>query len=740
MITTLQPTPGRSERISLLASTCQARRLSRISSGYSVVAIPSLGPGIVAKSSEKGVLIPETTNMLQVYDPATNTWSTSDALNQQRSFPAGTHVGSTAIAVGGYTGSTTTTSVEINVGGGTPTPTPTPTCPPADHYTIAQIGGSIVPGTVDTGNHCDDCTTPITLPFPYMLYDQTFTPVNVDSNGVDQFVSNISIFSNTCLPSSSHTYAIMGYWDDLYNVNSGFGIFTSVSGTAPNRIFNIEHRSQYFPGSGSANYEVRLYEGQRRFDVIYGTLTNGNTSATAGVQKNNTVFDQYFCNGSGMPATGGQSYILPCGTPTPTPTPTPCGAKIYNIAGFGLGSQTTTTRIYDIGTNTWSTGAPIPEPNGLSDHATGYWNGKIYVAGGFNGSGATNVARSYDIASNTWTTIAPLPVALYLPGFGVINGKFYVASGNNGSTEVNTLYIYDIATDTWTTGPVVPTPVTGPGSAVYQGKLYLFGGGAPFPTTVTITQIYDPVANSWSSGPPMNMARLWFYGGAVDATSIVAPGGDNSPGIPINDNEQLTGTWATKAPLPYAARGPFAVSDGTFVYIGGGYDGSTVHADLLKYDPVADTYTPLAPSGDGHFLSQAVLVSGSCGPTALNAVSRVNHGSCGTFDIPMPLTCPSGVEDRSTGGNYTLVVTFDSAITAPGTASVTCHNPGTGTGTAGVATASGNTVSVPLTGVSDAQTLTVHIAGVTSATGTTNVDVPMGFLIGDTNGNRRGQC
>ena len=96
----------------------------------------------------------------------------------------------------------------------------------------------------------------------------------------------------------------------------------------------------------------------------------------------------------------------------------------------------------------------------------------------------------------------------------------------------------------------------------------------------------------------MNVARLWFYGGAIDNTSIVAPGGDNPPGIEINDNEQLTASWAVRAPLPFVSRGPFAVSDGTFVYIGGGYDGSTVHADLLRYDPVANTYTPLAPSTD----------------------------------------------------------------------------------------------------------------------------------------------
>ena len=117
------------------------------------------------------------------------------------------------------------------------------------------------------------------------------------------------------------TTRIYPYWDDLYLVNSGFGIFTSISGTAPNRIFNIEWRAQYFPGSGNAGFELRLYEGQTRFDVIYGTVTNANTSATAGVQKNDTAFDQYFCNGAGMPATGGQSYILtPCTSPTPTPT------------------------------------------------------------------------------------------------------------------------------------------------------------------------------------------------------------------------------------------------------------------------------------------------------------------------------------------------------------------------------------------------------------------------------------
>ena len=211
----------------------------------------------------------------------------------------------------------------------TPTPTPTSTSTPTPcigPYVINQISGSIVPGTTDIGNHGDDTVTTIALPFSYTLYDQTFTSINLSSNGNAQFTTTDTTFTNQCLPWITHNYTIFPYWDDLYLVNSGFGIFTSISGTAPNRVFNIEWRAQYFPGSGSAGFELRLYEGQPRFDVIYGTVTNGNTSAAAGVQRDNTFFTQYFCNGSGGAATGGQSYVYippPCPTPTPSATPSP---------------------------------------------------------------------------------------------------------------------------------------------------------------------------------------------------------------------------------------------------------------------------------------------------------------------------------------------------------------------------------------------------------------------------------
>lgn len=232
----------------------------------------------------------------------------------------------------------------------TPTPTPSPTC--SDHYVIGQIGGTIVPGTTDIGNHGFDVVTTISLPFSYTLYDHTYTSVNVSTNGNAQFTTTDWNYDNVCLPLwTGHNYTIFPYWDDQttlqFDVCSVLpggtcGIYTSVSGSPPNRIFNIEWRTVYQGPWGYANYELRLYEGQTRFDVIYGTIisgnmiTNGNLFASAGVQKGPSNFTQYFCDGSGGPATGGQSYILqPCGTPPPINQPPLATDDFYGLTEAG---------------------------------------------------------------------------------------------------------------------------------------------------------------------------------------------------------------------------------------------------------------------------------------------------------------------------------------------------------------------------------------------------------------------
>ena len=160
-------------------------------------------------------------------------------------------------------------------------------------------------GTVDIGNHCDNCTTTITLPFSYRLYSTTFTSANVSSNGNLQFVSGNTAGTNTCLPNASVLYTILGFWDDLRTDGMGAGVFTSTTGTAPNRIFNIEWQACINTGvpctSAGTNFEIRLYEGQVKFDIHYTTLQNTGTTATVGVTGSNVSrFTQYTCDTGGL--------------------------------------------------------------------------------------------------------------------------------------------------------------------------------------------------------------------------------------------------------------------------------------------------------------------------------------------------------------------------------------------------------------------------------------------------------
>ena len=118
-----------------------------------------------------------------------------------------------------------------------------------------------MPGTTDTGNHCDDCTTAISLPFSVTLYDQTFTSATVGSNGIFAFGTNNNAFAGSCLPVSTVTYETMPFYrdqrTDTVSGCTGCGIFTTTTGTAPNRVFRVEYRTTYF-GETSTTPTLKL--------------------------------------------------------------------------------------------------------------------------------------------------------------------------------------------------------------------------------------------------------------------------------------------------------------------------------------------------------------------------------------------------------------------------------------------------------------------------------------------------
>ena len=102
--------------------------------------------------------------------------------------------------------------------------------------------------------------------------------VNVSSNGNLQFVTINGRLLHQRLPAAQpFNYTIFPYWDDLRTDNhrgTACGIFTSITGSAPNRIFNIEWRANP-SGAAHADFEARFFEGSPNFDLVYGSVPGG---------------------------------------------------------------------------------------------------------------------------------------------------------------------------------------------------------------------------------------------------------------------------------------------------------------------------------------------------------------------------------------------------------------------------------------------------------------------------------
>jgi hypothetical protein len=117
----------------------------------------------------------------------------------------------------------------------------------------------------------------------------------------------------------------------------------------------------------------------------------------------------------------------------------------------------------------------------------------------------------------------------------------------------------------------------------------------------------------------------------------------------------------------------------------------------------------------------------------MDVVSRMMHGSADTFNVDLPTTGTAGIECRSGGvnGDYTLVFTFANTLKNVDSASVT-----SGSGIVNSGNIDGDDAHnyiVDLSGVSNAQVITVRLSNVTDSAGnfSPSVVAQMGVLIGD---------
>jgi len=146
--------------------------------------------------------------------------------------------------------------------------------------------------------------------------------------------------------------AILAYQGDLRTDQqagcAGFaggncGIFTSVTGTAPNRQFNVEWRVvDYADTTAPANFEVVFYENELGFfDVFYGITSDNGSDETSGVQESVVGPATTFSCGTAT-LNSGLKVTYTCSATTPTATPTATATAAFSPTATATATLTPT--------------------------------------------------------------------------------------------------------------------------------------------------------------------------------------------------------------------------------------------------------------------------------------------------------------------------------------------------------------------------------------------------------------
>ncbi len=243
-------------------------------------------------------------------------------------------------------------------------PTATPTATPSvciPNYQAVTATATIIPGGTDIGNHCDDCTTVITLPFPVSVYGMQYSLAYAGSNGSLQFgvpPNPKPLFFDGCVPinpdqGGPFLSTLFPHYDDLRtDVNpqqacTDCGIFTQTLGSPPNRQFVIRWKTTYYNHPGTVEFEVVLSENSPVLSVIYGPSNNSGAEAAAGIQYDLNRYTSFSCDTPDLTDGLRVDYVpTGCATPTPTATATPTATPTELVCEMNFTDVPTTNPFY----------------------------------------------------------------------------------------------------------------------------------------------------------------------------------------------------------------------------------------------------------------------------------------------------------------------------------------------------------------------------------------------------------
>lgn len=274
-----------------------------------------------------------------------------------------------------------------------------------DMVSVVQITGDLTLGS----NTITNCSSVLGYSVGDILFDY-----NGDFASSPVVITGIS--GNNVIVSQNATNSQSGY----FVLNTNGYIKSAVSGTTPNRIFELEYRnfSRYSAMDELINFKVRLYETSNKIEFLYGTIVPGSdfTPCEVGLKGNsNSDYNSRYVSTTGawnnsaasssisdncdfeigVSPAGGQSYMW---------QPPLCTAPSLTIAANSnsiCSGQTATLTASGATNYTW-TGGPATAQNTVTPSST-----SVYTVMGATGSCSSSA--TYTLNVNSTPTVSATP-------------------------------------------------------------------------------------------------------------------------------------------------------------------------------------------------------------------------------------------------------------------------------------------------------------------------------------------
>lgn len=278
----------------------------------------------------------------------------------------------------------------------------------------------------------------------------------------------------------------------------------------------------------------------------------------------------------GLTSTFSVAAILsPWSTAAPSPIPRFEAAnavvnnKLYVFGGFNSTLQAKTrSDVYNPATNKWAQLANMPSP--ITHAGVAVDGNTIYLAGGYVGDepnpGITAKVFKYNVTTNTWSQGKPLPAPRGAGGLVVLGRQLHFFGGVNiNSTgrkvDNGSHWVFNLDGGTrWISKAPLPNPRNHFGYTVNNGKMYAIGGQYltdPKQSNQSDVHVYSPLSNSWTKVASLPFKRSHTHTSTFVRNGRIIIVGGLANGLPkprtlanVTEYNPTLNKWVELSPLP----------------------------------------------------------------------------------------------------------------------------------------------------------------------------------------------